>query len=56
MGWRTCDTGVTSFYILHKFAQLWKESKSGIHDPSTSEREHVKRNLHRHQDDFVKHR
>ena len=39
MGRRTCDNGVTSFYILLQFPQLWKESKSGIHDPSTYERE-----------------
>ena len=39
MGRRTCDTVVTSLYILLQFPQLWKESKSGIRDPSTSERE-----------------
>ena len=26
MGWRTCDTSVSSFYMLPKFAHLWKES------------------------------
>ena len=39
MGRQTCDTGITSFYILLQFPQLWKESKSGICDPSTSERD-----------------
>ena len=38
MGRQTCDTSVTSFYILLQFPQLGKESKSGIRDPSTSER------------------
>ena len=39
MGRQTCDTSVTSFYILLQFPKLWKESKSGIRDPSTSERD-----------------
>ena len=39
MGRQTCDTGVTSFGLLLQFPQLWKESKSGIRDPSTSERD-----------------
>ena len=45
MGRQTCDTGVTSFGLLLQFPQLSKESKSGIRDPSTSERDSDKGRL-----------
>ena len=38
---KTCDTSVLCFWKLPKIARLWKETTSGMHDPSTCEREHV---------------